>query len=195
MSHEATEAVLGTAPMFGKAIAQLPVKRRPSADRAWLVALRLADRYRDHRGYVDSSIEQLSAEVAYLFDPGPSCRALHEIGMWVITKQGGPGYPTQRSMGPMLEEQVGADPNEFWDDDELVGADPHLLCEGGAHRVGVDDEQVGVNAQRVGVERHRVGADPNTPPDNHHLSTSTSTKTSSASFEKLNDYDDDEEPF
>ena len=57
MSHEAYEAVVAAAPLLRKALDQLPPwHNKPAFVPTYLVALRLADKYRPHRGYVDETI-------------------------------------------------------------------------------------------------------------------------------------------
>ena len=178
MSHEAYEAVVAAAPALRKALDQVPQHDRPSFEAAYLIALRLADKYRPHRGYVDETIPQLREFVADAFDPRDACQALHTIGMWVVTKRGSAGHGTRREVGPMLAELGGADPSEFEDDEEpflelggelrgatpLRGVAPWELGGAGPELGGAERKLGGVEGELGGVNRELGGADPSTPP-------------------------------
>lgn len=116
---------MNEAEALAEALKSVPAKRRPSTDRALLVALRLGDHYRPNRGHVDDSIQQIRKSVG--FDPRDALNALDACGIWIIISHGGgpSKAATRRSIGPVLAQFHAKTPPV--DNSELSGADPAQL--------------------------------------------------------------------
>lgn len=147
MSVRAVEATWRLAPRLDDLLAPIDEKRRPATTKALVVALRLADQYRDARGYTDETVEQLAA--ATTLTPSSvraALQALEHAGVWVVAKRGARGRGTQRIPGTALELR-GADPTE------IDAASPR----------GSDANCAGYVPHLRGVERELRGVDPATP--------------------------------
>jgi hypothetical protein len=86
---------------FIEALATVDTKHRPSNEKATLVIWALADAFQKSRGYVNETVEQLNEVLPFTVD-GHLLSALDGLGIWVVSKRGGPGSPTQRVPGPLL---------------------------------------------------------------------------------------------
>lgn len=151
MSVGATEATWAITASLEERLEEIPAKHRPDHARAQLVALRLADRYRDARGYTDETVPQL-CEALNLRDGAvrDALAALDKLGVWVVIRRGARGRGSRRAPGPLLQLR-GTDPAEKAE--ELSGPDP---AENDTELRGMNDELRGMNTV------HR-GPDPATP--------------------------------
>lgn len=166
-----TEATWQMLPELKVRLLELDARRRPDYFRALAVALLLADKYRDKRGYTDETVGQISAAVSM---PENSVRtslaALELLGYWERVGKGNQHTGTRRR--PTFLE-VSTDGTPAIEDDEHRGADPDSLPHEhrgadpteheGEHR-GVDDgASWGSAPSIVGYDPQHRGADP-TPP-------------------------------
>ena len=166
MSVRAYIAVWAITPRLRGLLAEVPEKRRPKFDRVLNVALRLADKYQDSRGYVDETNGQLTAVLAY--DVRPALATLDAIGVWVVAPAGrgggrggkGPGQP---SSARTALELGGADPAQVAP--EQRGADPTVQQRGvSAEHRGVGDRAPWDSTpSTVGFGPEHRGADPHLP--------------------------------
>jgi hypothetical protein len=167
VSLTATTATWAIIPELRSRVAELPnAKRRPSADRVVMVALLLADRYRDDRGYTDETVPQICTVLAL---PDSAVRgilaALHDLGYW-IRESAGNRHAGARRRPTFLPVERGADPALYPDAHDRVtgvgsGADPALYTEPGP----VDNNlERGVAHPRArGSDTYSAGSAPRLP--------------------------------
>ena len=84
-------------------------KRRPNPERTFIVALFLANHYRDRRGYVDDTAGQVAEVLGELIGGGArsvakSLQALEQIGVWRRVGGGNRHGAARRAPGPLLEQ-------------------------------------------------------------------------------------------
>lgn len=167
MSIEATTTTFDRLRELPELLQAVPERRRPSVQNCALVALLLADRMRDRKGYVDETVEQvmdvLPLSKATVTN---SLYALDLIGWWKREAKGNHRSGTRRTPG-LLAEHRGADPTEQHD-----GADPTELD--AEHREVEDAASWGSTPSIVGYGQQHRGADP-TPPHPPHLVTPPSS--------------------
>lgn len=141
MSASALTVTWQAVPILPVLLELVEPKRRPAPERAALVALRLADAFRDSRGWVDETRGQVAAAVGFGQESVGSClRALDHVGVWTVDTRGRRGVGSKRSPGPILAAlRMGVDPHQIA---ALIsgGSDPHQIA---AHLVGVDSSSRG----------------------------------------------------
>ena len=160
MSIEATTTTFDRLRELPELLQAVPERRRPSVQNCALVALLLADRMRDRKGYVDETVEQvmdvLPMSKATVTN---SLYALDRIGWWKREAKGNHRSGTRRTPG-LLAEHRGADPTE-----QHNGADPTELDD--EHREVGDAASWGSTPSIVRYGHEHREADP-TPPHPPH---------------------------
>lgn len=134
-------------------------KHRPSWPNTVAVALLLADRYRDSRGYTDETVGQISA--ALVLSDGvvrDVLAALNAAGFWVKEAKGNQHRGTRRRPG-FTSEHRGADPAEQ-DDKSNAG---HPAEHDGEHRGTNAGASRDTDPSIAGSPPQHRGADPATP--------------------------------
>lgn len=157
-------------PRLQQAIAGIPARRRPSWSNTVAVALLLADRFQDQRGYVDETVEQISEAICLSVTTVRTVlSALDQVGFWVRAAKGNQHRGTRRTPG-FTTMHRGPDPAE--QTVEHRGPDPTMLPT--EHR-GVGRAASRGSAPSIAgwTAQHR-GSDPATP----HTSTYTHTSSS-----------------
>ena len=154
MSIEATVATYKLLPELKERLLELPARRRPAYYPTALVALRLAECFRDKRGYTDETVAQLVQAVCA---PENTVRtalaALDQLGYWERLAKGNQHFGTRRRPTYLDSEHRGADPAEQEFEDR--GADPTERPDGASW---------GSGPSIVGYDSEHRGADPATPP-------------------------------
>jgi len=150
MSWRATKAVWALASELREALFDLDAQHRPSDMKALLVALRLAEQYREGRGYADDTDAQLREAVGFAVTD--SLTALGRLDVWVVHRQGGPGRGARRVPGPRLKAHLDPAPRAASQTDQAPGADPP----------GLRDQAPGVDGQSPGGRASSPGG---VPPD------------------------------
>jgi len=151
-------------PALRDSIAQLPDKRRPGWANTVAVALLLADRYQDKRGYVDETVGQVAGALCLSENTVRSVlTALDQVSFWERTVKGNQ-YRGSRRVPSFM--QRGADPTTQVDgsESEQRGAAPACSDESD------DGASRGSRLSIAGYDLEQRGADPTTP----HSSTDTS---------------------
>lgn len=164
MSLAASKATWELLPRLPAMLASVPTKRRPSYPAAALVALYLADSFRDDRGYVDEAVQQIvDATVDLSASVVAAClSAFDALGLWAVTAKGNQYHASRREPRFFDVEHRGADPTEQpVDNPEHRGAKPGMLTE---EQRGADPtEQRGEQSSIVGWDPEHRGADPTHP--------------------------------
>lgn len=89
MSYQATQATWAHTDTLRQSLRAVPEHRRPSFERAFLVAAYLADKHQAKRGYVDETIAQISeVTLQSIATVKNVLRALDDIGWWVVQSSG-----------------------------------------------------------------------------------------------------------
>lgn len=160
MSIEATTTTFNRLRELPELLQAVPARRRPSVQNCALVALLLADRMRDRKGYVDETVEQVIEVLPLSKATVTNCLyALDLIGWWRREAKGNHRGGTRRTPN-LLAEHREADPTE-----PHGGAD--LTMPDGEHREVGDAASWGSAPSIVRYGHEHREADP-TPPHHPH---------------------------
>ena len=152
MSLEAERAAWALVPHLERLLAVVPVKRRPSAERAGMLLWRLAWQHRVARGdTVDDTVPQLAESLGWKPDTTEAVlAAFHAVGLLAVVRHGGGGRGTIRRLAFL-------DPDALAD---LAGVAP-ARCD--AELAGVVPELAGVTPDLAGVVARSGWGSPSTP--------------------------------
>jgi hypothetical protein len=168
VSIEATSTTFNRLRELPELLQSVPERRRPSVQNCALVALLLADRMRDRKGYVDETVDQILDVLPLSKATVTNCLyALDMIGWWTRQAKGNHRAGTRRTPA-VLTEHGEADLTMQHD-----GADP--TQPDGEHREVGDAASLGSTPSIVRYGTQHREADLTTPHHPHPVTPTTSS--------------------
>jgi hypothetical protein len=168
VSIEVTTATFNRLRELPELLQSVPERRRPSVQNCALVALLLADRMRDRKGYVDETVDQILDVLPLSKATVTNCLyALDMIGWWTRQAKGNHRAGTRRTPA-VLTEHGEADLTMQHD-----GADP--TQPDGEHREVGDAASLGSTPSIVRYGTQHREADLTTPHHPHPVTPTTSS--------------------